>query len=179
FIADNHIANVVFISTDDHQNRINELYYSPTGQTGDQSTYVKVPNVFSIVCGPLGATGPDLFTNHDFTSVKGAANLIANAESAAGIDPIGLQNYTGLHYLTRDGNSDAGKSQQPADFNSPDTSNFTVLDVSADGKTLTVKSVGMSSTAVNAALEYANGPQAHTIFSFQVDAFNSVPVAQA
>src|SRR5262245_40934678 len=45
FIADNHIANVVFLSTDRHQNRINELYYSPTGQTGDQSTYVKVPNV--------------------------------------------------------------------------------------------------------------------------------------
>src|SRR5262249_37223791 len=56
FIADNHITNVVFLSTDDHQNRINELYYSPTGHTGDQSSYVKVPFTFSIVCGPLGAT---------------------------------------------------------------------------------------------------------------------------
>jgi phosphodiesterase/alkaline phosphatase D-like protein len=53
FIADNHITNVVFLSTDDHQNRINELYYSPTGQTGVQSSYVKVPYAFSIVCGPL------------------------------------------------------------------------------------------------------------------------------
>jgi phosphodiesterase/alkaline phosphatase D-like protein len=33
FISDNHITNVVFISTDDHQNRINELTYSPTGNT--------------------------------------------------------------------------------------------------------------------------------------------------
>jgi hypothetical protein len=51
------VTNVVFIATDDHQNRINELTYSPTGQTEDQSGYVKVPGVFSIVAGPLGATG--------------------------------------------------------------------------------------------------------------------------
>src|SRR6185295_11816991 len=59
FIADNKITNVVFLSTDDHQNRINELYYSPSGQTNVQSSYVKLPFTFSIVCGPLGATGPD------------------------------------------------------------------------------------------------------------------------
>src|SRR5262249_8579790 len=34
FIADNQIYNVVFLATDDHQNRINELFYSPSGQTG-------------------------------------------------------------------------------------------------------------------------------------------------
>jgi phosphodiesterase/alkaline phosphatase D-like protein len=173
FIVDNHIGNVVFLATDDHQNRINELYYSPTGETGLQSSYVKVPNVFSIVCGPLGATGPDLFTNHTFAGAKGAADLIANAESAAGIDPIGLQNYAGLHNLFRDGDPTAGTNPQPVDFYSPDTFNFTVLDVSADGNTLTVKSVGMDAMAQNAAVEYANGPQAHTIFSFQVDAFLS------
>src|SRR5262249_53083094 len=32
FIADNHILNVVFLATDDHQNRVNELLYSPSGQ---------------------------------------------------------------------------------------------------------------------------------------------------
>src|SRR5262249_37215392 len=46
FIADNHIRNVIFIATDDHQNRINELSYSPTGDTGNQSSYVKVPYCF-------------------------------------------------------------------------------------------------------------------------------------
>src|SRR5262249_26415552 len=77
YIADHGITNVVFFATDDHQNRINELTYSPSGQTQVQSSYVKVPFVFSIVDGPLGATGPDLFLNHDFTHVKGAADLIA------------------------------------------------------------------------------------------------------
>lgn len=34
YIADHRIHNVVFLATDDHQNRINELLYSPTGETG-------------------------------------------------------------------------------------------------------------------------------------------------
>lgn len=174
FIADNHITNVVFLSTDDHQNRVNELYYSPAGDTGNQSSYVKVPYTFAIVCGPLGATGPDLFLNHTFASAQGAANLIANAQVAAGIDPIGLPDYPGLHDLFRDGDPAAATNPQPGDFYSPDTFNFTVLDVSPSGKTLTVKSVGMNSTAQNAALEYPNGPQARTIFSFQIDGFQSL-----
>src|SRR5215471_17983137 len=173
FIADHNITNVVFLSTDDHQNRINELYYSPTGQTSVQSSYVMVPYTFAIVCGPLGATGPDLFFNHTFASVKGAADLIANAEVAAGIDPIGLQNYPGLHDLVRDGDPTAGTNPQPGDFYSPDTFNSTVLDVSPSGKTLTVKSVGMNSTAQNAAVE-PSGTQARTIFSFQIDGFGSL-----
>jgi phosphodiesterase/alkaline phosphatase D-like protein len=73
FIADNHITNVVFLSTDDHQNRINELYYSPSGQTDVQSSYLKVPHTFSIVCGPLGATGPDAITDHSFANIKAIA----------------------------------------------------------------------------------------------------------
>ena len=70
FIADHHITNVVFLATDDHQNRINEVTYSPTGQTGLQSTYVKVPFCFSIVAGPLGATGPDAITDHSFATSR-------------------------------------------------------------------------------------------------------------
>ena len=54
FIADHRVHNVVFLATDDHQNRINELFYSLTGQTGVQASYVKVPYCFEIVCGPLG-----------------------------------------------------------------------------------------------------------------------------
>jgi hypothetical protein len=64
FIADNHITNVVFLATDDHQNRINELYYSPTGQTGVQSSYVKVPLCLLDRLCPLGATGPETITDH-------------------------------------------------------------------------------------------------------------------
>src|SRR5262245_57808448 len=90
FIADNHITNVVFIATDDHQNRINELTYSPTGNTENQFTYVKVPYVFCIVAGPLGATGPDLITNHTFSMAQQYANSLVGAQQAGGIEPFGL-----------------------------------------------------------------------------------------
>ncbi len=173
FIADNGIKNVVFMATDDHQNRINEVLYSPTGATGTQSTYVKVPYCFSIICGPLGATGPDLFLNHDWNSVKGAANLIANAQVTAGVEPIGLMGYPGLHDVKRDqsGTLVAESTPQYADFYSPDTFNYNTLDVSQDGKTLTVTSKGINSTAQNSALEYgANGNTARTIFQFSIDA---------
>src|ERR1035437_9284680 len=70
FIADHQIKNVVFLSTDDHQNRINEILYSPSGQTSVQSSYVKVPNCFEIVDGPFGETGPETITDHSFANIK-------------------------------------------------------------------------------------------------------------
>ena len=169
FIADNEITNVVFLATDDHQNRINELLYSPTGQTGDQSTYVKVPYCFEIVCGPLGATGPDLISNHTFSLVRKLADSVANAESAAGLEPIGLVGYPGLRNVTRLGDPNADALRQPADFYSPDTFNYNVLDVSADGKTLTVTSYGINSTVQNGFVEYdpVNNPE-RVLFSFQI-----------
>jgi hypothetical protein len=127
FIADHNIRNVVFLATDDHQNRINELLYSHTGHTGDQSTYVKVPYCFEIVCGPLGATGPDLISNHSFSLVKKLADSIANAESTVGLEPIGLAGYPGLQHVTRLGDPNADTLRQPADFYSPDTFNTMCL----------------------------------------------------
>jgi phosphodiesterase/alkaline phosphatase D-like protein len=169
FIADNQIRNVVFLATDDHQNRINELLYSPTGQTGDQASYVKVPYCFSIVCGPLGATGPDLISNHSFSLAKKLADSIANAQIAANIEPIGLAGYHGLKNVTRLGDPNADRLRQPADFYSPDTFNYNVLDVSADGKTLTVTSYGINSTVQNGFVEYdpVNNPE-QKLFSFQI-----------
>jgi phosphodiesterase/alkaline phosphatase D-like protein len=169
YIADHRIYNVVFLATDDHQNRINELLYSPTGQTGVQSSYVKVPYCFEIVCGPLGATGPDLISNHSFSLVKKLSDSIANAEAAANIEPIGLAGYPGLHQVRRVGDPQADTLRQPADFYSPDTFNYNVLDVSVDGKLLTVTSYGINSTVQNGFAEYdpVNNPE-QALFSFKI-----------
>ncbi len=86
------------------------------------------------------------------------------------MEPMGLMGYPGLHKIFRDGDPTAGTNPQAVDFYSPDTFNFTVLDVSRNGKTLTVTSIGMDATAQNAGIEYANGPQARVIFRFKVDA---------
>ncbi|HZL79028.1 MAG TPA: acid phosphatase, partial [Candidatus Limnocylindrales bacterium] len=171
FIADNKIRNVVFLTTDDHQNRINELTYSPTGDTGNQSSYVKVPFCFEVVCGPLGATGPDFIQNHTFALSKKLADSIANAQVAAGIEPIGLIGYPGLHKLVREGDATAATTPQPVDFYSPDTFNYNKFDVTPDGKTLTITSYGINSTVQNSFPEYdaVNNPE-RQIFSFQIDA---------
>jgi phosphodiesterase/alkaline phosphatase D-like protein len=169
YIADHRIHNVVFLATDDHQNRINELLYSPTGQTGVPASYVEVPYCFEIVCGPLGATGPDLISNHSFSLVKKLADSIANAQIAANIEPIGLMSYHGLQNVRRLGDPHADRLRQPADFYSPDTFNYNVLDVSADGKTLTVTSYGINSTVQNGFVEYdpVNNPE-QELFTFQI-----------
>src|SRR4029079_12412097 len=44
------------------------------------------------------------------------------------------------------------------------------------GGTLTVSSVGMFATALNAGIEYSGGPRATTLFSFQIDADTEKPV---
>ena len=136
---------------------------------GNQASYVKVPYCLEIVCGPLGATGPDLISNYSFSLVKKLADSIANAESAAGLEPIGLAGYPGLRNVTRLGDPDADTLRQPADFYSPDTFNYNVLDVSADGKTLTVTSYGINSTVQNGFVEYDPlGNPEQALFSFQI-----------
>jgi phosphodiesterase/alkaline phosphatase D-like protein len=171
FIADNGIKNVVFLATDDHQNRINELTYSPTGDTESQSTYVKVPYTFSIVAGPLGATGPDLFLNHNFNSIKTMADSFVTAQTAAGIEPFGLQGYPGLSRVTRENDPNARTAPSVVDFYSPDTFNYNTLQVSDDGEILTVRSIGITATGQNNALEYDPiGNPARDIFSFKVKA---------
>jgi phosphodiesterase/alkaline phosphatase D-like protein len=169
YIADHRVHNVVFLATDYHQNRINELLYSPTGNTGVQASYVKVPYCLEIVCGPLGATGPDLISNHSFALVKKLADSIANAQIAENIESIGLAGYHGLRNVRRLGDPHADRLRQAADFYSPDTFNYNVLDVSADGKTLSVTSYGINSTVQNGFVEYdpANNPE-QELFSFQI-----------
>lgn len=176
FIADNHIVNVVFISTDDHQNRINEIDYSPTGQIADQSTYVRVPGVFEIVQGPIGAGGPDTITNHSFANIKSIADSLANQQKSFGIDPIGLDpNYPGLHHVYRDGDPNADKLRQSVDFYVPDTFNYAILDISRDGKTLSLNTYGINSFPANTFPEPNSANPIKRILGFQVNAMPNYP----
>jgi phosphodiesterase/alkaline phosphatase D-like protein len=183
FIADNHIGNVVFLSTDDHQTRINELDYSPTAQTGVQSSYVRMPgNVFEIVDGPIGSGGPETVTDHSFANIQSIADALTSDQKAAGIDPTGLDpNTAGLHNVTRFGDPNADSLRQPVDFYSPDTENYASLDISADGKTLTVSDLGINSYPANSFEEASQTGAPYTIMSFQLDAVGTtaVPVPPA
>ena len=173
FLADNYIENVVFLSTDDHQTRVNELLYSTTGQTDLRSSYVPVPKCFTIVAGPFGATGPDNITDHTFANLNALANTLAAAQLAAGVDPIGLApTYPGLRNVTREGDPNADVNRAPIDFFSPDTFNIAQLNTSADGATLTIALTGIDSRLPNSFGEYDPvGNPARQVLRFSIDAF--------
>ena len=76
-----------------------------------------------------------------------------------------------MRNVTRLGDPLADPLRQPVDFYSPDTFNYNVLDVSRDGKTLTVTSYGINSTVQNGFEEYnpASNPE-QILFSFKIAA---------
>jgi Ca2+-binding RTX toxin-like protein/phosphodiesterase/alkaline phosphatase D-like protein len=172
FIADNKINNVVFLSCDDHQNRINEITYTDNG-------VVKVlPNALSIVDGPMGAGGPDTVTDHSFANIKTLADTLAAKETAGGLNPIGLdKNFMGLNNVRREGDPLADTNRSAVDFYSPDTFNYTTFDISADGKTLSVNVQGVNSFAANSFPESSAANPVRSILSFNLVAAPPAPSA--
>jgi hypothetical protein len=178
FIADNRITNVVFLSTDDHYNRVNELTYSPTGKTADQSSFQRVPGAFEIIAGPIGADGAGVRPNdHAYAHIAAEAALIARAQIAGGVDPLGLdKSFPGLHNVFRemDPNLAGGfvplEHVSPVDFYSPDTFNFSQLDISADGSTLTVTTYGIDSYAANTFPDPATLAKLRPVLAFSISA---------
>jgi len=171
FIADSNIKNVVFLASDDHQGRINDLTYmpDPTLDPSNPANYKVLDRVLSIVDGPLGATGPDQVTDHSYTNVKALADALAAKQLAAGLNPIGLDpKYPGLFGVYREGDSTASGAPKPVDFYSPDTNNYVSLEVNQEG-VLTVTLRGINSYAVNSFPEPSAANAARTILSFSID----------
>lgn len=149
YIADNQIKNVVFLSTDDHLNRANELSYF-TDINNPNLGRIPVPNAFTVVAGPIGAGGPDGITNHSFSNIKSLADALATQQQSSGVNPIGLAaNFPGLQNVFREGDTQANSLRQPVDFFTPDTFNYVTFDISADGNTLSMNTYGINSYAGN------------------------------
>jgi 3-phytase/alkaline phosphatase D len=176
FIADNNIDHVVFLSTDDHQVRVNELGYFTQFTTDSlgfpapvQSSYVRVPGAISIVAGPIGATGPDTITDHSFANIKSLADALVATETAAGVDPIGLApTFAGLENVVREGDPNAGTNPTGFDFYSPDTFNYAALNISADGSTFSVDIKGINSYQTNSFPQPNQVGPVRDILSFQI-----------
>jgi hypothetical protein len=174
FIADNHIDHVVFLTTDDHQVRVNELTYLT--DPSDPTSVARVPGAFQIVAGALGAGGLPDVTDHSFSNIKSRADAVAANQTAQGMDPLGLDaNFPGLFNVFREGDPDANLLRQPVDFYSPDTFNYADLGVSADGKTLSVKIYGINTFAANTFPEPGTVGPERLILSFQI---NNAPPAR-
>ena len=147
FIADNHISNVVFLTTDDHLTRMNALTYQTT--FGDPSTTAVVPGAFQVVTGPIGAGGPDAITDHSFANLQALLGLTQSGLQAFNEPQIGLCAFTGVSNTHRQLDPASGSGCSPVDFFSPDTFNYTTLDVSADGSSLTINTWGIPSYQQN------------------------------
>ncbi len=166
FIAENKIENTVFLSTDDHQNRINELTYFSDLKN---QTRKLIPKCFTIVAGPLGAAGPDKITDHSFKTIKFLADSIVTLQKAKGINPLGLDpKFIGLQKVFRESDPEADTLRQPVDFYTPDTFNYVTLDISADGETLSVNSYGINSYAPNTFLEPDKVGSVRRILGFEI-----------
>jgi hypothetical protein len=75
--------------------------------------------------------------------VKSVADKLNTDEHAIGIEPIGLRpNFPGLKHVYREGDPHADAKRQPRDFYSADRFNYVTLQISADGKSLTVDTLG-------------------------------------
>jgi phosphodiesterase/alkaline phosphatase D-like protein len=169
FIADNGIKNVVFLSCDDHQNRINEITY--LDNINDPTSVRVLANALSVVDGPIGATGPDTVTDHTFANIKALADKLAADQVKAGVNPIGLSaDFAGLKNVVREGDPNANTLRQAVDFYSPDTFNYTTFDISADGKTLNVNVQGVNSYAKDTTPEPSAANPVRSILSFSLDA---------
>ena len=69
--------------------------------------------------------------------------------------------------------------RQPIDFYSPDTFNYTILEVGADCPTLTVTTYGINSYAVNTFPESSSANPVRPILSFQVEGDIEPPTIQS
>jgi alkaline phosphatase D len=172
FIADNRINNVVFLSTDDHQNRVNELTYLT--KPNDPASMTRVPNTFTIVAGPIGASGPDNITDHSFSNIKLLADQLVVEQKRKGIEPLGLDaKFPGLQKVFREGDTNADNLRQPVDFYSPDTFNYATLDISADGKTLAVNIYGINSYAADTFPSEEEAGSVRRILGFEIQSMGA------
>ena len=171
FIADNNIDHVVFLTTDDHQERVTQLQYLT--DPNDPNSKALVPDAFQVVAGPIGAGGPDAFTDHSFATIQTAAADRNASQLALGEPQLGLPgNFPGLHNVFRLGDPNASTSPSPVDFFSPDAFNYLTLDVGADGS-LTVDTWGIPSYQQNTFPQEAM--DASLISSFEIGLAVAVP----
>ena len=158
FIADKKINNVVFLSGDDHEARINQLSYAPDGNIDNITGYQVVPNAYIVVSSPIGATRPEYFQQAADNTTKNPDGLItvasrySDAFTKSGLLPIGLsQGLSNLVSLKRNGITNyKADIQHPnlIDFWSPNTHNYGMVEVNSNGQ-LTASIRGIPPTTAN------------------------------
>lgn len=119
FIADNKIEHVVFLTTDDHMNRVTQLKYQPD-PINHPSDWLPVPGAFQVLSAPAGAVGP--YQNASAYGGFGisASQTVLDNQSIKQPDlnamAVGLAGTKGLANVYRIGDPSATINPTPIDF---------------------------------------------------------------
>jgi phosphodiesterase/alkaline phosphatase D-like protein len=163
FIAEEKIRNVVFVATDDHQTRVNGLWYDDRNKRRRSST------AFSIVAGPIGADGPDEFSNdHFFSRISDSVEKVNSELAREGAGPLGLWSLTErVRAVQRDHDHALirGSVSDSVNFYSDDTYNYATIDIGKNG-VMRVTVMGVASYPVNSFPQ--NWYEPRVILSFEV-----------
>lgn len=119
FIADNEIKHVVFLTTDDHMNRVTQLKYQENPSNPDDP-WLPVPGAFQVLSAPAGAVGP-YFNAMDFGGfgIEASRTVLNNQslkqpnQDAMG---VGLMGMNGLANVYRVGDANATTTPTAIDF---------------------------------------------------------------
>jgi len=169
-IADLSLRNVVFLTTDDHNSRINRLQYQP--DAANDANWVNLPYAFQVLAGPMGAVGPDqppfLVTEawaKDFSTVVSDLTQKDNDLAAFKQPTIGLVGYPGLSNVSRIFDSTSSTVPKGVDFYAPDSFGYTALEWDEAGM-LTISYWGVKAYSAN---QYPKAYQrSQKILSFSV-----------
>jgi autotransporter-associated beta strand protein len=119
YIADNKIEHVVFLTTDDHMNRVTQLKYQPD-PINRPDEWVPVPGAFQVLSAPAGAVGP-YFNAMDFGGFGiSTSQTVLNNQSAKQPSQdamgVGLMGMSGLANVYRMGDANATSNPTAIDF---------------------------------------------------------------
>src|SRR5436189_6474521 len=95
--------------------RVTRLQYLADPNNPDSKALV--PGAFQLLAGPIGAGGPDGFTDHSFATIQTAADDRNASQVALGEPGLGLPpSVPGLRNVIPQGDPNAAASPSPVDF---------------------------------------------------------------
>ena len=119
YIADNKIEHVVFLTTDDHMNRVTQLKYQPD-PINRPNEWVPVPGAFQVLSAPAGAVGPyQNSTAYGGFGIDASQTVLTNqAVKQPDINAmaVGLMGMKGLSNVYRVGDPNATTTPTAIDF---------------------------------------------------------------
>ena len=136
FIAENNMKNVVFLTTDDHMNRVTQLKYQPD-PINQPNVWRDVEGAFQVLSAPAGAGGPyqnaigkgyDNTTDYSIARSRQVLSNQALKQPNTVAMGVGLMTMPGLANVYREGGTQGGSNASAIDFFAATQFSYATLD---------------------------------------------------